>query len=263
MSDSKETATPGDSNVMMNVNDKNVSAHLYREIVGSLIYASISTRPDITHATNIVSRFMSTPTATAMNAAIKILRYLKGSSEYGLEYNNDSDSDSDSDSDDNSNSVTITGYCDADWGGDRADRKSTTGYCVFVNNNLISWNTKKQQTVALSSAEAELMAIVEVTKEVKWMQALLTEMKVRVKKPIIINTDNQSAMKIAQHDIEHDRTKHIDIKHYFIRDEIDKREVSVQWVRTEQQVADIFTKPLPLSSFQRHRDTLVSNLTNK
>ena len=92
-----------------------------------------------------------------------------------------------------SESVSASGYCDADWGGDKNDRKSTTGYCVFINNNLISWNTKKQQTVALSTAEAELMAIVEVTKELKWMQALLTEMKMKVKTPITIYTDNQPA----------------------------------------------------------------------
>lgn len=173
-----------------------------------------------------------------------MMRYLSGTPMLGLHYGNNSSNERD---------VVITAYCDADWGGDKADRKSTTGYCVYVNNNLISWNTKKQPTVALSSAEAELMAIVEVVKEVKWMSAVLTEMNYNVHTPITI----MSAIKIAQHDVEHDRTKHIDIKHHFVRDEINNKHIEVKWVRSEQQVADIFTKTLSPTLFERHAHSLV------
>ncbi len=138
----------------------------YRSIVGSLIYASVSTRPDITHAVNMVSRYMGQPTRNHMLAAKRILRYLKGTKEYGLQYNTTN----------TDKEITVTAYCDADWGGSIDDRKSTSGYGVFVNNNLISWNTKKQRTVALSSAEAELMSVTEVTKEVTWYTQLFREL---------------------------------------------------------------------------------------
>ena len=155
MSECKGVSTPGDVNVMLNDSSESANANLYRSIVGSLIYASTSTRPDITHAVNVTSRFMHAPTETHMRAAKRILRYLIDSTNYALKYNNQN----------NNNDTTITAYCDADWGGDKVDRKSTTGYCVYVNDNLISWNTKKQTTVALSTAEAELMAIVEAVRK--------------------------------------------------------------------------------------------------
>ena len=100
------------------------------------------------------------------------------------------------------------------------DRKSTTGYCTFINNNIIDWQCKKQTTVALSSTEAEYMAISEVTKEVMWMIAILTELKQKVVTPVTIYVDNQSAIKISENDTAHHRTKHIDISHHFIRDAV-------------------------------------------
>ena len=118
---------------------------VFRSIVGSLIYAAISTRPDITHAVNILSRHMLAPTSHHLDAAKRVFKYLQGAQNYGLMYENNNDSDI----------INMSGYCDSDWDGDLDDRNSTTGYCVFVNINLISWNTKKQQTVALSTAEAE------------------------------------------------------------------------------------------------------------
>ena len=248
----KSCNVPGDVNIMLDDNTESVDSSLYRSMVGALMYMCLYTRPDITHAVNICSRFMSNPTVTHMQAIKKVFRYLAGNSEYGIRYNNNY----------NNNKVTITGYSDADWGGDKYDRKSTTGYCVFVNNNLITWNTKKQETVALSSAEAELMAIVEVTKEVTWMNNILEEMHYDVHKPISVMSDNQSAIKIAQNDIEHDRTKHIAIKYYYIRDEINKNNVAVKWIQSQQQIADIFTKSLTVQPFNVHKNKLVCLVTN-
>ena len=239
---------PGDANVMLAGSDESCDVNLYRSIVGSLIYASMTTRPDITHAVNITSRFMHAPTTAHMRAALKILRYLSGTTNHGIHYANHNN---------NTTEVSVTAYCDADWGGDKSDRKSTTGFCVFVNDNLISWGTKKQPTVALSTAEAELMAIVEVVKEVKWMSMVLHELNLPVKKPMMIYSDNQAAGKMSQHDVDHERTKHIDIRYHFIRDEITNNEVAVKWVRTEQQVADIFTKMLHAPRFISLRDRLV------
>jgi hypothetical protein len=222
----------------------------YRMMVGSLIYASISTRPDITHAVNMISRYMSNPTHMSMIMAKRIFRYLNGNRNHGLVYDNKVRYINDSE-------VVITAYCDADWGGDLIDRRSTTGYCIFINGNLISWNTKKQTTVALSSCEAEYMAINEVAKEVCWLRMLLTEMNVTVSTPTTIYVDNQSAIKISNNDADHDRTKHIDIRHYYIRDLIHNNIVKLQWLPTEDQLADIFTKPLGPLIFNRLRNILM------
>ena len=155
------------------------------------------------------------------------------------------------------------GYCGSDYAGDIGDRKSTTGYCSYINNNIISWCTKKQATVALSSTEAEYMAIGEIAKEVMWLRMILEEMNVKVKRPTIIYVDNQSAKKISENDTEHDRTKHIDVRHYFNRDLIANGEVKLEWISTHNQLADIFTKPLGVPAFTTLRNKIMKIRNNK
>jgi histone deacetylase 1/2 len=227
----------------------------YRSIVGSEIYAAISTRPDIAHAVNMVSRHMQEPSQAHMTAAKRILRYLHETKELGLVYKNEEKS-----ANEKKKSIRLEGYCDADWGGDLDGRKSTNGYCVFLNGCLVSWNTHKQATVAHSSAESELMGACDVVKELMWMSQLLKEMHYDVEMPIIVYIDNQSAMKIAQHDVDHTRTKHIDIKYHFIRDEIREKKICLQWISTQKQIADIFTKGLSHETFRHFRDMLVSKV---
>jgi hypothetical protein len=222
---------------------------LYRQMVGSLMYASISTRPDITHATNIAARHMSNPSEADMIKVRRIFKYLTNARHYGLVYMNQH----------HGGVVKLHAYSDADWAGDITDRKSTTGYCTFMNNNLISWSTKKQSTVALSSCEAEYMAISDVVKEIMWMRILLEEIDIQVETPTIIYVDNQSAIKISENDSAHDRTKHIAIRHYYIRDCIDDGSVKLEWVRSEDQLADILTKPLTPSTFTSIRDRLIQS----
>ena len=226
---------------------------MMRGIVGSVMYASVSTRPDITHAVNMVARFMAKPGHHHLIAAKCILRYLQGTQHLGLVYQKDERMKDDGDK----KTVTVTGYCDSDWGGDLVTRKSTTGYCVFVNNNLVSWNTKKQQTVATSSAEAEVMASVEVVKEVKWLQQMLSELGFIVKTPTIVFCDNQSAIRISEKDVQHDRTKHIDIKYHFVKDELRSKNIEMKYISTDKQLADIFTKGLSSTVFVRLRDELM------
>ena len=252
MSQCKDVTTPGDRNVYLNDSKGEVDKKTYMQIVGSLIY-TLHARPDVAHAINVVCRFMNEPNATHMRAARCVLRYLSGTTNYGLKYMNDDDKYRDE--------MNIVCYCDADWAGDKTDRKSTSGYCVYVNDNLISWNTKKQQSVALSTAEAELMGIVEVVKEAKWMSMLLTEMGYKVRRPVTVWCDNQAAISLTKHDSDHNRTKHIDIRNYFVRDEVKKGEVIVKWIRTEQQVADIFTKSLTTQPFLTHRSKLVYDVS--
>ncbi len=156
--------------------------------------------------------------------------------------------------------MRINAFCDSDWGGDSDDRKSTSGYCVFINNNLVSWNTRKQQTVALSSAEAELMAMTEVRKEVIWCYHLLTEMHVKVKLPIKLYVDNRSTINIAKNNTDHSRTKHIEIRHHAIKEDIKNNMIELVWVSTEQQIADIFTKNLGPKLFIKFKEKLMTSV---
>ena len=225
----------------------------YRQIVGSLMYASIITRPDITYSTNILTRFMQQPQAHHLTAAKRVLRYLASTTNLGLIYTL---------SPYKPNDIVITGWCDADWGGDKTDRKSTSGNCVFINNNLVSWQTKKQSTVALSSAEAELMSLVEVAKEILFFKHVLTQLRYNIILPICINVDNQSAIKIAEHDVFRDRTKHIDIKHHFLHDCINDKIIKLVWKESKLEIADIFTKPISTDLFTQHRAKLLSAISS-
>jgi hypothetical protein len=157
----------------------------------------------------------------------------------------------------NNTALTVTGYCDSDWGGDLVDRRSTTGYCVFVNDNLVSWNTKKQTTVATSSAEAEVMASAALVSEIKWLILILEELGFIVNKPITVLCDNQSAISISENDVKHDRSKHIDIKYHFVHDEIVSKNIEMKYIKTDDQLADIFTKGLGATVFGRLRDRLM------
>jgi hypothetical protein len=155
-----------------------------------------------------------------------------------------------------SKELYIEAYSDADWGGDHNDRKSTTGFIILINGSVVGWTSKKQATVALSTAEAEYMAISATVQEVKWISQLLMELEFPMKLPIKLFSDNQAAISISTNDINHSRTKHIDIRHHYIRDAIKNKEVELSWVDTNNQVADILTKPLAISQF----DTLRSKL---
>ena len=127
-----------------------------------------------------------------------------------------------------------------------------------MNGSLVSWQTKKQPTIALSSAESELMSIVDVVKEALFFHQLISQMQYVVSLPIIIHVDNQSAIKIASNDIFRERTKHIDTKYHFIKHHINNNTVKLSWIETKHQIADIFTKPLSSPLFFQHRDNLVS-----
>ena len=227
----------------------------YRGIVGAVIYTAASVRPDISHAANMVSRFQENPGKIHWQAAKRILRYLKGKSNLALVYKQDENS--------NYNShIKINAYTDADWGGDEDGRRSTTGSIIQINNCVINWISKKQDIVAQSTTEAEYIAIAETVKEVKWLIEFLQELKFydKKKETATIYTDNQAAMKIAQSENNHNhqRTKHIDIRYHFIKDEINNKTINVEWVSTVDQLADINTKALGSTAFKNLRDKFMS-----
>jgi hypothetical protein len=231
---------------------RKININEYQSLTGALLYLALSTRPDIAHAVNVLSRFLSHPGSAHVLAAKRVLRYLSGTPHAGLIFQNQGYKTSQEE-------VTITAYSDADWAGDLDDRKSTTGYIILMNGNVINWNSKKQATVALSTAEAEYMAISAAVQEIKWLVQLLTEMQIKVKLPVTLYCDNQAAISISENDVHHHRTKHIDIRHHYVRDEIRNKFIQIKWIQSNQQLADIMTKSLNKIQFQKLRCQIMNS----
>ena len=252
MSDCKAVATPGEVNLKLVKSDdeeqKLVDPKLYRSLVGSLLFIGKQTRPDILHIVNQLSRFLDKPNESHWKAAKHVLRYLKGTIDLRLTFLKNSNSD-------------IIGDSDADWSGDLNDRKSTTGYYFKFEGNggAISWEVKKQPTVALSSAEAEYQAMAAAVQEAIYLRALLEDFGLPMKKPIDIGEDNQSCIKMCHNPVMHKRSKHIDTKLHFIRERVENKEVKIHYVPTEEMTADILTKSLPRVKVQKHRTVLLGN----
>ncbi|KAJ7962054.1 Retrovirus-related Pol polyprotein from transposon TNT 1-94 [Quillaja saponaria] len=244
MLDSNSVNTPMECGVKLSKHDvgEKVDPTLFRSLVGSLRYLTC-TRPDILYALGVVSRYMESPTSTHMKTAKRILRYLRGTLDYGLFYSS-------------SHIIDLVGYCDSDFAGDLDDRKSTTGFVFFRGNNAISWVSKKQPIVTLSTCEAEYVAATSCTCHAIWLRRLLKELQEPQKEATQIFVDNKSALALAKNPVFHDRSKHIDTRYHFIRECIAKKEVEVKFVKSLDQVADIFTKPLKFEVFQGLRELL-------
>ncbi len=261
MKDSKPCTTPEERGIVLNIptdeelekEQEKVKDLPYRKLVGSMLYAAIGTRPDIAHAVQQISKYNNKYTTKHWLAGKRIIRYLNTTNEETcLKYSGVGGTRSvkldDKDIRVNLPNISIDAYCDADWGGDRDDRKSTTGWIIKLNNNTISWLVKKQQTVAISSAEAEYMAIASVAQEVIWIKQFLSELFYvsmdHLLNKCVIHTDNMSALAISKNDVHHERTKHIDIKYHFIREGLTHKVYEINWISTTEQLADIFTKAI-------------------
>jgi len=222
----------------------------YGSIVGALLYIALSTRPDIAHATSMLARAVCNPTAEHLVAAKRVLRYLSDTADLGLTYGA---------IEQNGAVATLApAFCDADWAGDTTDRRSTSGIVLKVNNNTVVWSSKRQTVVALSSAEAEYMAAGAAVQEIIWLRALLSELGFAQHQATVLLCDNQAANAIASDDVHHARTKHIDIRHHFIRSHIADSTLEMRWIPTASQQADILTKPLGHVLFARLRASLLS-----
>jgi hypothetical protein len=207
-------------------------ARQYRELVGSLLYLSVCTRPDIAQAVGALSRYMAAPTTTHWQAARSVLAYLAGTVTAGITYTRSAPS-------------ALIGYTDADYGGELDSRRSTTGYVFVLAGGAISWSSRLQTTVAVSTAEAEYMASAAATKEALWLRTLLTDMGYPITGPITIYGDNQAAIKLLKHPIASARSKHIDIIYHFARERVASGEVEFSYISTNDMVADCMTKPVP------------------
>ncbi|KAH9650422.1 protein kinase domain-containing protein [Citrus sinensis] len=210
----------------------------YRHLIGRLIYL-IVTRPDIVFAVHVLSRFMHEPRTTHMDAAIRVLRYLKGSLGMGILLSSISD-------------LHIRGYCDADWASCPTTRRSVTGYCTFLGDSPISWKTKKQNVVSRSTAEAEYRSLADLSCELQWLKALFADLGHFQHDPMTVYCDNQLALYIAENPVYHERTKHIELDCHFVRERAQSNFLLLLHIPTSMQVADVFTKPLGHALFHHH-----------
>ena len=211
----------------------------YAAAIGSLMYAAIGTRPDIAYAVQHLSQFTSNPSPAHWSAIKRVFRYLNGTRNYGITYGG-------------GNSIpNLEGYSDADWGNDDLDRKSISGYIFLFGNAPISWASRKQRTVAVSTMEAEYMAASLATREAIWLRTLLTEIGLLQNKPTLLNIDNQSAIDFTKNQGSHSKSKHIDIQHHFVRERLGDNSIIIEHCASEDNLADVFTKALPRPAHER------------
>lgn len=246
MENSKPVSTPIDPGTKLTKateTSKLVNKELYQSAVGSLLYLSTRTRPDIAHAVGNVSRFCSQPTMEHWKAVKHILRYLNGTQGYGLLY-------------DKKKATNLRGYSDADWAGNLDDRRSTSGYVFKLSGAAVSWRSKRQTCVALSTAEAEYMALASTAQEAVWMQNLQSALLGSPVTPTLIYEDNQSTICMARSPQYHGRAKHVDIKFHYVRELVERETVKLEYCPSKEMVADLLTKGLGSTQFVRLRELL-------
>ena len=215
---------------------------LYRSLAGALQYLTF-TRPDIAFAVQQVCLFMHAPLESHYNALKRILRYIKGTLDHGLQLTPNT-------------SHTLTAYSDADWTGCPNTRQSTSGYCIFHGDNLISWSSKRQQTVSRSSAEAEYRGVANDVSEVTWIRNLMLELYCPLRTATIVYCDNVSAVYLSTNPVQHQRMKHVEIGIHFVRERIAIGQVRVIHVPSSSQYADIFTKGIHSPLFLDFKSSL-------
>jgi hypothetical protein len=208
----------------------------YAELVGSLNWLATSTRPDIAQTVSKLCRFVSNPGPEHWKAAKQVLRYLKGTKSHGLRYRHDGNRE-------------LFGYQDSDWAGDRDTRRSTSGFGFILADALISWRSKLQTSVALSSTEAEYMACCFATREAVWLRRLLKEAGLQVQAPTILHEDNSGCVSLAGNWRADQRTKHIDVQYHYVREQVEAKTVQLKRVATNKMIADALTKPTPRPKF--------------
>ena len=214
----------------------------YQWLVGKLIYLS-HTRPDIGYAVSVVSQFMHCLSEDHMDSVMRILRYLKSSLGKGLMFSKNGH-------------LNVVGYTDAHWVGNITDRKSTSGYFTFVGGNLVTWRSKKQKVITLSSAEAEFRGMVKGICELLWLKKLLVEIGVALSYEMNLFCDNKAAIAISHNPIQHDRTKHVEVDRNFIKQNLEEKIIQLPFIKSEDQLADILTKAVSARNYYNSLDKL-------
>ncbi|MCO5552984.1 hypothetical protein L7F22_006504 [Adiantum nelumboides] len=232
MAECKPISTPFDQNLKLRIDEGEVldDVTMYRRIVGSLIYMTISWQ-DLSYAVGLVSQFMQLPRKPHLDAVRRIMRYVRATLDYALFYDADTQ-------------VQVHGYTDSDWVGSVSNRRSTSGYMFSFGSAANTWSSKKQSTIALSSTEAEYKGAAIVACEVAWLKMLLRDLEIHVHDPVVIYCDNISSIQLARNLVFHARTKHIEVHYHFIRERILDSDIDLDYVGTEDQAVDLFTKAL-------------------
>ena len=235
---------PGRKFQQLSSSDEPLDIQTYQQAIGCLTYMSTTTRPDMAATVGVFSQYMSKPSKDHWLGVKRVLRYLKGTLNYGLKFSVHGEQ------------TELNGYSDADWAGDVDTRRSTSGYVFQFGNGTISCSSRKQPTVAKSSTEAEYVALSSATQEAIWLRRLMKDFGKQMDAPTTIYEDNQGAIELARNAKYHSQTKHIDICHHFVRERVVSNEIRVIYCRTEDMVADIMTKGLPKPTFEKLRDLL-------
>jgi hypothetical protein len=236
--------TPADPHVFLQKTDgfsKPVDRKIYQSIVGSLLFLALTTRPDIQLAVGICARFCSDPNQSHLTAAKRILRYLILTPDLGLFYS--------------SKSSEIVGYVDADFARDIDDRKSTTGHLFIYGGSPISWYSGKQHGTSTSTAQAEYIALGSAVRESMFLIQFFAELGTKFP-PITIHEDNQAAILMSKNPVYHTKQKHIDVQFHFVREEVDKGTVNLQYCPSAENIADILTKAVPKPTFEKLRQSM-------
>ena len=249
MKDCNSVSTPVECGMKLHKDHdgKKVDSTLYKQIVGSLMYLT-TTRPDIMYSVSLISRYMENPTELHLLAAKRILRYLQGTRGLGIYYKKGEKS-------------SLVGFTDSDYAGDQDDRRSTSGYVFMLGTGAISWSSKKQPIVTLSSTEAEFVAATTCACQAIWLRRILEELQFKQSGATKILCDNSSTIKLSKNPVLHGRSKHNDVKFYFLRDFCRDGTIDLIHCRSEDQAADIFTKALKRELFVKLRELL--GLCNK
>lgn len=244
MSTAHPSNTPLDVNVQMTkCIDHEQTSFPYRETIGSLLFLSTASRPDISFGVNLLSRYINNPSSEHVAQVKRIIRYLINTKHLCIKYQG---------------SESLVGYSDSDFAGDMDTRKSTTGYLFMLNGGPISWASQKQPCVALSTTEAEFMAACEATKSLLWLKQFFKEIDIDQNCTTLF-MDNQSAIKLIYNPVYHKKTKHIDVKYNFIREKVKQKLIDVKFIKSSEQLADIFTKALPAIKLINIRDQMLSS----
>jgi len=236
MADAKPARTPCSSGSKLSRFDGEVlhDYSAYRSLVGALQYCTL-TRPDIAYSVNQLCQHLHHPTSTHWTAAKRVLRFLKDTSHHGITYSK--------------STLQLNAFCGSDWAGSPDDRRSTSGFAVFLGDNLLSWSAKKQHVVSRSSTEAEYRSLAIVTAELFWLRMLFCELHIPLLTAPVVWCDNISALALATNPVYHARTKHIEVDYHFVREKVLNQDISLAFISTDDQIADVFTKGLSTARF--------------
>ncbi len=221
-----------------------VDQHLYQSMLGSLMYAATGTWPDIMFAMHYLSQFSVAPSSEHITALKRVYQYLNGTWDLGMTFHGNRIRDD------------IIGFTDSDWAGDANSRRSVSGYAFIFCGAAVAWSAKKQPTIALSSTEAEYMALTHAGKESTFLEHLYKNVSIPISPPIFLLVDNQSAITLMENPIFHMRSKHIEVRHHWVHEKIEGGSIELEYIPTADQVADIFMKPLMAEKFRRFRGAL-------